>query len=115
MQEDSDEYVIMLLYKGVIQRLMGRLKEAVVTLETGLKYQLAVNVDTFTIPHIYYELSLIYMKGRDWDEASEAMNKAKKFKKKYDFRRSLNFKLNASRELMQKECGSETKRHRKEF
>ena len=55
------------------------------------------------------------MKGRDWEEATEAMNKAKKFKKKYDFRRSLNFKLNASRELMQKECGSEAKRHRKEF
>lgn len=42
-----------------------------------------------------YELGLIYIKGRDWKLARDTLLKAKKFKK-YDFRRSLNFKLNAA-------------------
>jgi hypothetical protein len=53
------------------------------------------------------------MKGRDWEKAAGFMLKAKKFKKKYDFRRSLNFKLNASLEFMEKEGYSERKKHKR--
>jgi hypothetical protein len=53
------------------------------------------------------------MKGRDWATAKDCMQKAKKYKKKYDFRRSLNFKLNASIDYIDKEGANEARNHRR--
>ena len=110
--EESDEYVILLLIKGSMLRLLGRLREAVIILETVIKYQNSARNDTWVVPHAMYELGMIFVRGRDWFAAADTLRKAKNFKK-YDFRRSLNFKLNAALDFIGQEESKEYKENRK--
>lgn len=110
--EESDEYAILLLIKGSLLRLLGRLREAVNILETVLKYQNSTLNETWVIPHAMYELGMIFVRGRDWFTAADTLRKAKNFKK-YDFRRSLNFKLNAALDFISQEESKEYKENKR--
>ena len=110
LYQESDEYVIMLLLQGSILRNLGRLRESVMTLEKVVQYQSWIMHEKWLIPHAYYELGMVYVKGRDWKTANLQFAKSKKFKK-FDFRRSLNFKLNSAIEYTNQEEIQEIKRN----
>lgn len=105
---ENDEYVVMLLLKGAILRNLGRLTESVKVFEKLITYQTWIMNEKWTVPHTYYELGMVHLKGRDWKTASHYFTKAKKFKK-FDFRRSLNFKLNNAIQYINQEEIKEAK------
>lgn len=108
--EENDEIVINLLLQGAMLRHLGRLREAVTVLEKGLKLENQIRQEIWVIPHIYYELGIVYVKSRDWTSAAAYVRKAKIYKERYDFRTSLAFKLNATLELILQEENKEFKK-----
>jgi tetratricopeptide (TPR) repeat protein len=107
--QDLDEYCVLLLLKGSILRYLGRLKESIRALEKVFKIQSSIMHEKWIVPHALYEIGMVYLKGRDWKSGSLQFAKAKTFKK-FDFRRSLNFKLNAAIEFINQEENSEGRR-----
>lgn len=106
--QECDEFCILLLIKGNILRNLGRLKESVRAFETVINYQSWIMHEKWIVPHAHYELGMVYIRGRDWKSGKSEFDKAKKFKK-FDFRRSLNFKLNAALEFAGQEEIKEVK------
>ena len=53
---------------------------------------------------------MVYAKSRDWLTAAAFIKKAKAYRKKFDFRRSLNYKLNATMDVIMQEENKEFKR-----
>ena len=109
VDEESDEYVIYLLLRGTVLRHLGLLRDASKALELALQYTDSVQHESFAIPHVFYELGMVYIKGRDWQAASQWMSRSKAMKK-YDFRKSLTFKIEAAVEYLEKEEKKESKR-----
>ena len=99
---ETDEFAVLLLLKGTILRNLGMLKESVKLLEKVIKCQSWILNEKWLVPHAHYELGMVYLKGRDWKAGNQQFTKAKEFKK-YDFRRSLNFKLNSVLEFVYQE------------
>ncbi|CAG9309948.1 unnamed protein product [Blepharisma stoltei] len=108
--EEKDEIVISMLLQGAILRHLGRLREAVLILEAGIKLEQDVKKEIWVVPHIYYELGIVYVKSRDWTTSSAYIRKAKSFKRSYEFKASLSFKLNATLELILQEENKEFKK-----
>lgn len=106
--QEIDENAVLVLLKGCILRNLGRLKESVKALEKVISYQSWIMHEKWLVPHAFYELGMAYIRGRDWKAGRIQLLKAKKFKK-FDFRRSLNFKLNAALELISQEESKEAK------
>jgi tetratricopeptide (TPR) repeat protein len=107
--EESDEYVIYLLLKGAVCRHLGRLREAVKALELAVQYHDSAQKETFAVPHAYYELGMVLVKGRDWEAAEQMLLKAKTFRR-FDFRKSLIFKVDAALEVLAAEQIEEARR-----
>lgn len=106
--QENDEFAVLLLLRGSILRLIGRLKESIKVLEKVIRYQSWIMHEKWIVPHALYEMGMVYLRGRDWKSGNLQFAKAKGFKK-FDFRRSLNFKLNAAIEFINQEEGSEAK------
>ena len=106
--KENDEFAVFLLLKGTILRNLGRLKDSVRILGNLIKHQTWIMHEKWIVPHAFYELGMVYLKGRDWRSGMMQISKAKKFKK-FDFRRSLNFKLNAALELIRHEENTEAR------
>ena len=104
--QEADEHALLLLLKGCILRAYGRLREGVATLEQVTRCQSWVLHEKWVVPHAYYELGMIYIKGRDWKRAREQFVKAKIYRS-HDFKRSLSFKLKAALDFVTAEEGSE--------
>lgn len=109
VDEEADEYVIYLLLRGTVLRHLGLLKDASTALELAIKYADSVLHESFVIPHVYYELGQVYIKGRDWHSAALWLARSKVMKK-YDFRKSLTFKIEAAIEFLEKEEKKESRR-----
>lgn len=109
--QETDEQAISMLLQGSLLRNLGRLRESVKILEKAIKYQSWIMHEKWVVPHAHYELGMVYLKGRDWKSGASQFAKAKKFKK-FDFRRSLNFKLNSAIEYINQEEMTENKKMR---
>lgn len=107
---DADEYAILQLLKGTALRYSGRLVEAIDVMSEALNYKHLVRREMFVLPHLSYEIGMIYVKGRDWSNATRNLNEAKVYKKKYDFCKGLSFKINSALEFTAKEERSEHRR-----
>ena len=106
--QEGDEYAVLLLIKGNLLRNVGRLKESVKVFEKVIKYQSWIMHEKWIVPYAHFELGMVYLKGRDWKTGTQQLVKAKKFKK-YDFRRSLNFRLNSALQYVAQEEINESK------
>ena len=109
VDEESDEYVVYLLLKGAVCRHLGRLRDAQAALELAVRYHDSAQKETFAVPHAYYELGMVFAKGRDWEAAEQPLLRAKTFKR-FDFRKSLLFKVDAALELVAAEQRVEARR-----
>jgi hypothetical protein len=84
---------------------LGRLNESVNNLLEVLSFNESGSsriIDNCIVPHTYYELGLVYIKGRDWNNSEFYLNKAKKYKN-FDFRTSLFFKINSNLQFVKKQ------------
>ena len=107
--EPSDEYVVYLLLKGAICRCSGRLREAVTALELAVQYYDSAQKEAWAVPHAYYELGMVFVRGRDWEAAEKQLVKAKSLRR-FDFRKSLVVKVDAAMELVAAEVRKESRR-----
>merc|ERR1719299_148889 len=87
------------LISAAVYRLHGSLKAAMQACQNALVYAPGIEEETLVVPHAYYELGLVFIRGRDWAGATENLKIARRFKN-FDFRRSLQFKINASLEYI---------------
>ena len=109
VDEESDEYVVYLLLRGTVLRHLGLLRDASKALELAIQYADSVQHESYAIPHTFYELGMVFIKGRDWQTAAQWLVKSKAMKK-YDFRKSLTFKIEAAVEFLEKEEKKESRR-----
>jgi tetratricopeptide (TPR) repeat protein len=109
-KQDADEFAILQLLKGTALRYCGRLVEAIEAMQEALDLKHLIRNELFVVPHLSYEIGMIYVKGRDWTTANRYLNEAKAFKKKYDFCKGLSFKINSALEFTAKEEHSERRR-----
>jgi tetratricopeptide (TPR) repeat protein len=109
-KRDADEFAILQLLKGTALRYCGRLLEAIEAMTEALDLKHLIRNELFAVPHLSYEIGMIYVRGRDWTTANRYLSEAKAFKKKYDFCKGLSFKINSALEFTAKEERSERRR-----
>jgi hypothetical protein len=97
--EELEEKAVWLLLKGTIFRLMGRLQQSVKALQEGISLENDIKDEIWVIPHLYYELGLVYARSRDWVSSTKCIRLARTYKKKYEFSNALNNKLKSAMDM----------------
>ena len=108
--DEGEEKALFLLLRGAVLRNAGNLKGSLDCLTESLELEPELTSEIWVVPHAYYETAMVYVKSRDWESALHFLKTAKSYKGKFDFRRALNFKLNAIHEYIKQEQLKERKR-----
>lgn len=109
-EEEIEEFAVKALLEGAVLRQLGRLREASAAVTRATDRAHEVFHESWVLPHLFYEQGLVAVRSRDWLTAGAFLRKAKHFKKNYEFKKALSYKLGAALEQVAQE---ENKEHKK--